>query len=132
VCTLRGESSSVITVGGHFDFVERGNGIVDDWSGVSLLPSLYQALKAQQRRHTFVFIAFAREEAGLWGSTQYVESLSQQKMRQIRAFVNLECLGLPTPKVWASRANPELLDRLAEITSAIQVPLSAVNVERAG
>ena len=38
ICTLPGETSSTIVVGGHFDFADRGAGIVDDWSGVSLLP----------------------------------------------------------------------------------------------
>src|SRR5882724_2667768 len=33
ICRLSGESDSVIIVGAHFDFVDRGKGIVDDWSG---------------------------------------------------------------------------------------------------
>ena len=47
ICTLLGKTSSTIVVGGHFDFVENGKGMVDDWSGASLLPSLYQALKSR-------------------------------------------------------------------------------------
>jgi len=30
ICTLPGETSSTITVGGHFDFVDKGKGIIDD------------------------------------------------------------------------------------------------------
>src|SRR5215472_11416579 len=45
ICRLPGETESTITVGGHYDFVERGQGVLDDWTGASLLPSLYQALK---------------------------------------------------------------------------------------
>ena len=38
VCTLPGEVEGTIVVGGHFDFVTRGKGIVDDWSGASCCP----------------------------------------------------------------------------------------------
>ena len=40
-------------MGGHFDLAEKGNGVVDNWSGSSLLPSLYQRLKSVSRRHRF-------------------------------------------------------------------------------
>ena len=39
ICTLSGQTSATIIVGAHFDFATHGKGIVDDWSGVSLLPS---------------------------------------------------------------------------------------------
>src|ERR1700736_4211489 len=56
ICTLPGQTSSTIMVGGHFDFADHGMGIVDDWSGASLLPSLYQSLKSRARQHTYVFV----------------------------------------------------------------------------
>jgi Zn-dependent M28 family amino/carboxypeptidase len=68
-----------VIVGGHFDFAEHGSGIVDDWSGASLLPSLYEALKAEPRRHTFLFVAFAEEELGLIGSRRYVKAMVPEK-----------------------------------------------------
>ena len=46
ICALPGQSDAQIVVGGHFDFVDRGQGVVDNWSGCSLLPSLYQSLKS--------------------------------------------------------------------------------------
>ena len=53
ICTLPGQTDDTIIVAGHSDFVDRGKGIVDDWSGTALLPSLYEALKGEPRRHTF-------------------------------------------------------------------------------
>jgi hypothetical protein len=41
-CSLTGETERVIVVGAHFDLVENGDGVVDNWTGASLLPSLYQ------------------------------------------------------------------------------------------
>src|SRR5215469_10987659 len=43
ICLLPGKSENVIIVGAHFDHVSLGDGVVDNWSGASLLPSLYEA-----------------------------------------------------------------------------------------
>lgn len=132
ICTLPGQTTSSIVIGGHFDFVDRGRGIVDDWSGVSLLPSLYESLKSRHHQHTYVFVAFAGEERGLVGSTQYVKKLTQEQKSQMRAFVNLECLGLTPVKVWVHRSTPALVTRLSEVARAVNVSLQGVDVDRVG
>jgi Zn-dependent M28 family amino/carboxypeptidase len=132
VCTFPGQTDSTILVGAHFDYVDRGRGIVDDWSGASLLPSLYEALKAQPRHHTYVFIAFAAEERGLVGSRKYVKDLTAEQKNSIHAFVNLECLGLGPPNVWVHRAAPHLLARLEEMAAKMKVDLQGVNVDNLG
>ena len=132
ICTLPGETPSTIVVGGHTDFVTRGEGIVDDWSGSSLLPSLYFALKSRPRRHTFVFVGFTAEEEGLAGSREYVWRLKKDQWSSIRAFVNLECLGLTTVKVWVRRSAPELVTRLREIAQSIGIIVDGVNIDRVG
>jgi Zn-dependent M28 family amino/carboxypeptidase len=132
ICTLPGETASTIVVGGHFDFADRGSGIVDDWSGASLLPSLFEALISRPRKHTYRFVAFAAEERGLVGSKYFVKSLSAEQKAALRAFVNLECLGLTPVKVWTHRSTPELVSRLLEVASAIKVTLQGVNVENVG
>jgi Zn-dependent M28 family amino/carboxypeptidase len=132
ICTLAGQTSSTIVVGGHFDFAERGKGIVDDWSGASLLPSLYQALKGRPRRHTYIFVAFSAEEQGLVGSSRYVKSLTAEQKAVIRAFVNLECLGLAPVKVWVHRSDPALVARLIEVARATDITVQGVNVDQVG
>ncbi len=132
LCTLIGETNATIVVGGHFDFTEHGRGIVDDWSGTSLLVSLYETLKQDPRRHTFEFVAFAAEERGLIGSSQFVKALTPEQRGSIRAFINLERLGLTPPKVWVHRSTPILVARLVEIANAVHIPSQAVNVEKVG
>ena len=132
ICTLAGKTTAEIVVGGHFDFVERGEGIVDDWSGTSLLPSLYEALKGEPTKHTFKFVAFTEEERGLIGSTQFVRELTAEQRTDIKAFVNLECLGLAPPKVWVHRSTPTLLQDLAQIAKAVSIPVQGVDVDRVG
>jgi hypothetical protein len=132
VCTLPGEGESEIVVGGHLDSIEVGMGAVDDWSGSVLLPSLYQSLKNVPRHHRFVFVGFAGEEQGLLGSHEFVKKLPPDEIKHIHAMINIECLGLGRPEVWATRASPRLLDHYAILTSVLHMPMIAMNVDRVG
>ena len=132
ICTLDPENAGVIVVGGHFDFVDRGWGAIDDWSGAALLPSLYENLKTAPRRHRFVFAAFAGEEQGLYGSKEFVNQLSREQRGATRAMINLECLGLTAPKVWASRANPKLFNAYLATAKAEHIRGEVMNVDELG
>src|SRR5690348_9202882 len=58
ICTLRGTEDATVIVGAHYDKAADGHGAVDNWSGASLLPSLFQALNSKARRLTFILIGF--------------------------------------------------------------------------
>jgi hypothetical protein len=132
ICTLAGKSDSRIIVGGHFDFVNRGQGVVDNWSGCSLLPSLYQSLKNFERRHTFVFIGFTDEEKGLVGSAFYAHQMSKQEVAGISAMVNMDSLGTTPTKLDLTRGDKRLADAFASVSHSTQLPFSVVNVGQAG
>jgi hypothetical protein len=132
LCTLAGSSDSVIVVGGHFDHADEGDGIIDDWSGASLLPTLYLSLANQPRSHTFLFIGFGGEEQGMVGSEFYVKHLTPEQRKQIAAMVNLECLGVTPTKVWTSHSEPQMVRMLVAPAQSMQLPLSGVNVEKVG
>ncbi len=132
VCTLKGSEEARVLVGAHYDKVSNGHGIVDNWSGASLLPSLYQGLRDKPRRVTFVFIGFTDEEKGLVGSQYYVSRLTNDDKANIRAMVNIDSLGLSDTKVWLSRADKGLARAATGVAHALNLPLGAVNVDRAG
>jgi len=132
ICSLRGTSGSVILVGAHYDFSGAGRGVVDNWSGVSLLPSLFEVLRKAPRKHTFVFVGFTDEETGLQGSWFYVKQLSPEQRTGIRAMVNLDSLGLSSTKVWLSGSDHVLTNRLAGVAKALNLPVEGVNVELVG
>ena len=132
VCTLPGSSPQQIVVGAHFDHVSAGMGAIDNWSGASLLPSLYEALASHPRKHTFVFIAFYGEEDGLVGSSHYVHELGKEKLAQIDAMVNMDSLGTGPTEVWVSHADPRLINMALMISRSLNLPLSGMNVERVG
>ena len=66
------------------------------------------------------------------GSSLYVKKLSPEQRSAVRAFVNLECLGLAPAKVWMHRATPELATRLIEVSRAMKIELQGVDVEKVG
>src|SRR2546430_15733118 len=80
ICLLPGKSDKIIIVGAHFDRVSEGDGVVDNWSGASLLPSLYEAVKIEPREHTYIFIGFTDGEKGLVGSRFYVRQLTKDQV----------------------------------------------------
>ncbi|HYK92033.1 MAG TPA: M28 family peptidase [Acidobacteriota bacterium] len=132
ICTLPGSSNEVIVVGAHFDHVSTGSGIVDNWSGASLLPSLYQSLSASSRRHTFIFIGFTGEELGMVGSRFYVKQIPHDELAHIHAMIDMDTLGLGPTEIWVSNSDPSLVKLLAGAASALGLPVKGMNVDGVG
>jgi hypothetical protein len=112
ICTLAGATQLVIVVGAHFDLIENGDGVVDNWTGASLLPSLYQGMADVRRRHTFRFVAFSGEEKGLVGSKACVRQAGKTH-ELVTAMVNMDTLGLNETEIWVSHSDSKLV-RLME------------------
>lgn len=132
ICTLKGESDEVVLVTAHFDQVGVADGAVDNWSGASLLPSLYQSINGQMRHFTFRFVGFTDEERGMVGSQAMVKQLGREGLAHIRAMINIDSIGLTPTKVWAKRADKTLLDRVAVLASAMKLEISGMNVDGVG
>lgn len=132
ICVLPGKTTRTIIVGAHFDRVSEGDGVVDNWSGASLLPSLYQSVKDADREHTYIFVGFTAEEEGEVGSHFYVRQMSKEAIGATDAMVNMDTLGLGPTLVWQSHSDKLLTGALNYIARQLDLPLSAVNVERVG
>jgi Zn-dependent M28 family amino/carboxypeptidase len=131
ICSLPGAMEAAIVVGAHFDLEEAGDGVVDNWSGASMLPSLYQGIKVVPRRHTLRFVAFSGEEKGLVGSRAYVQQLAKTH-ETTSAMVNLDTLGLTETEVWGNHADPNLLKLMSLAASTAKLPVSGMNVDQVG
>jgi len=130
ICVVPGETQEVIVVGAHTDKVDSyGDGVVDNWTGAVLLPSLLYSLSAQLRHHTLIFIGFSGEEKGLVGSRYYVDRLTSEQRAHIEGMVNFDSLGLGPTEVWSSHADKVLLQALASIAAASKLPVTVMNVE---
>ena len=137
--TLAGKhANKIILLGAHLDQVPgqagQGNphGVIDDWSGAALLVKLYEHLKQHSDvhgpfHHTFVFVGFAYEESGLWGSETYVQQLvGQNKLEQVKAMVNFECLGVSDLFTWDNGST----DWLEELALSVAQDLDGVKLNR--
>ncbi len=132
ICVLPGSSDKFIIVGAHFDHVSVGDGVVDNWSGTSLLPSLYEAVKAAPRQHTYIFIGFTDEEQGEVGSRFYARQMTQEQVSATDAMVNMDTLGLAPTEIWASHSDKRLNSSLAYVAKLLRVPVAGINVEQVG
>ena len=132
ICVLPGSSDRMIVVGAHFDKVSAGDGVADNWTGASLLPSLCQAIKIESRQHTYIFIGFTDEELGLIGSRFYARHMTPEQVAATDAMVNLDTLGLASTNVWISRSNQELVRAFGYVAGLINSPATGINFERVG
>lgn len=121
----------VILVGAHMDCY-GGDGVVDNWTGAIMLPSLAQFMRESPRKHSFRFIGFAAEEKGLVGSRAYLKSLSKQERARIRAVVTMDSLGLSATKFWPNGSDPELAQYASNVAQALNLSFVGINVDRVG
>jgi putative aminopeptidase FrvX len=132
VCILPGSSDRVIIVGAHFDHVADGDGVVDNWSGAALLPSLYEAIRNVPRKHTFIFIGFTDEEKGEIGSRYYAQRITKEQVAATDAMVCMDTLGLAPTEVWTSHSNKQLVRALAYLAGLMKAPISGEDVDKVG
>ncbi len=132
ICVLPGQTDGIILVGAHFDKANVGEGVADNWSGASLLPSLLYSLNDKPRRHTFVFVGFTGEELGLLGSNFYADKLTPDQRGRIVGMVNVDSVGLGPTKIWATHADAPMLSAITEIARAMKLPIGVVNVDQVG
>jgi putative aminopeptidase FrvX len=132
ICTLPGSSDKVFILGAHYDHVFAGDGVVDNWSGASLLPSLYEGMKVVTRKHTFIFIAFTAEEQGEIGSHFYATHMKKTEIAATDAMINMDTLGLAPTQVWASHSDRGLVGVLSYVAKQMNMPLSGANVDDIG
>jgi hypothetical protein len=132
LCTLQGDEKATIVVGGHYDKVPKGEGIIDNWSGAALLPSLFESLHQTRRRLTFVFAGFSGEEDGLRGSSAFVKLLNAEDKANLKAMVNIDSLGLGPTKVEFQQSDPKLLEAIERVAHSAGLPIGAVNFGQVG
>jgi hypothetical protein len=124
-----GRTRNVIVVGGHIDHVEKGQGVIDNWSGTCAVTNIYQAIRHIKTEHTIVFIGFAKEETGLRGSDAYVSRLSSAARARHKAMINLECLGPAETHVWINGSDEELINKLRTVAEREQIALHEHELE---
>ena len=86
---------NVVMAGGHLDSVSAGPGINDNGSGSAVLLEAAQQLAHVKLQNTVRLAWWSAEESGLVGSTNYVNSLSQEEKDRIALYLNFDMVGSP-------------------------------------
>jgi Zn-dependent M28 family amino/carboxypeptidase len=86
---------NVVMAGAHLDSVPAGPGINDNGSGSAALLELAQNIAKVKPQNTLRFAWWGGEEAGLIGSTAYVNGLSQAERDRIALYTNYDMVGSP-------------------------------------
>lgn len=93
--TNRGNPDNVVMTGAHLDSVFEGAGINDNGSGSAALLELALQMERAHPRNQVRFAWWGAEEAGLVGSTFYVNNLSQEEKDKIKVYLNYDMIGSP-------------------------------------
>ncbi len=83
----------IIVIGSHHDSVAGAPGANDNASGIAMTLELARIFKNIPTDTEIRFIAFGAEEAGLIGSTHYIDQLSKDEVGRIVANFNLDMVG---------------------------------------
>lgn len=100
ICILPGRDADLIVVAARYDHRERADDAAQGWNEAVMLPILYNALQAQHRQHTFLFV----ELSGKAGQDAFLGSI-RKNARQPKAMVVLDMLGLGQPWFYTPRAS---------------------------
>lgn len=93
--TRRGNPKNVVMAGAHLDSVFEGPGINDNGSGSAALLEMAVLLRKAHPHNKVRFAWWGAEESGLVGSTFYVNSLSEEERKKIKAYLNFDMIGSP-------------------------------------
>lgn len=112
---LRGSEfpDQYITIGGHLDSWDVGEGAHDDGSGIVQTIEILRAFKAlgYKPKHTIRFVLFANEENGLRGGTKYAEEAKAKGEKHIFALES--DAGGFTPRGFGFNVSDEQMKKVA-------------------
>lgn len=88
VVTKQGKSDKTIIVGAHYD----GTGSGDNGSSIALAVTTAQHLYDVETEYTIKFVFFTAEEYGLYGSSSYVENMTDAEIENTLYMINMDSL----------------------------------------
>jgi hypothetical protein len=132
ICRLGTGERDTVIVGAHYDRISSPQRPLDNWSGASILPALYQSLRDRKRSHSFVFVAFADSGSNPAGAEFFVHHLSRAQLDRAEAMVNVDALGLSPTKVWTAHSDKELVHDLIIMVYALKLSASQIDIAAVG
>lgn len=88
IVTKQGKTDKTIIVGAHYD----GDGSGDNGSSVALALTTAQHLYGVETEYTIQFVFFTAEEYGMYGSTAYVDAMTEEQIANTLYMINMDSL----------------------------------------
>lgn len=128
VFVKKGKTNETVIIGGHYDKVSKGCGIIDNWSGVVVLAHLLRTLNDAETQKTYIFAAFDREEPGLKGSRVMAKAISNESRPAYCSMVNLDSFGLGFPMVLENASSKKMTKFAQELGKELNLQVMPVKI----
>ena len=118
--TGRKHREQIVDIGGHLDSWDPGTGAIDDGSGVAIATAAAHLIAQLPQRpdRTIRVIAFANEEAGVYGAKAYAEKHAAEVAHHLLGSES----DFGAAPVWRMSASvkPEARDAIAQIAAVLK------------
>jgi hypothetical protein len=131
-CLLGTGKDDTVIVGAHYERMSSSQKPLDNWSGASLLPAIYQSLRDKKRSHSFIFVAFADDGKNPMGAEVFARHLTRAQLNHAEAMVNIDALGFSPTKVWTAHSDKDLVHALIVMVYALKLPASQIDIAALG
>jgi Zn-dependent M28 family amino/carboxypeptidase len=98
IAETAGGGATTVMAGAHVDTAPTSPGANANASGVAALLELARAYGGRAPKSRIRLGFWGAQEAGLYGSTRYVEQLTISARRRIAAYLNLDTIASPNPR----------------------------------
>lgn len=129
VVRKKGKSEETVFIGAHYDKSSDGCGAIDNWTGIVILANLYRTLSRVSTEKSYVFVAFDKEESGLFGSKALVKTLPKEKFEQYCSMVNLDSFGLAIPQATTNLSNSKMIKLAKDLSKEINIPFAEATIQ---
>lgn len=129
--TKKGKADEKIVVGAHYDLIQSGCGVVDNWTGIVIIAHLYKTLLQMDTEKTYVFAAFGEEEKGLLGSQAMVKEIPKTDRESYCSMLNFDSFGSVAPWAFKNISTTKMMDLAEESAKAIGLDLIRHSIDGA-
>lgn len=131
VVTKKGKSDETIVISAHYDKVKDGCGAIDNWTGIVIIANIYRTLRHLDTEKTLLFVAFDKEELGLFGSQAMVRAIPKDKRQDYCSNINLDSFGFTYPQVLDNVSTQKMADMAKALADEVKMPYGHASLQGA-
>ena len=128
VVSKKGKSDETIIVGAHYDKVKEGCGAIDNWTGVSIIAHIYRTMSRFETEKSYIFVAFDKEEGGLFGSEAMAKAIPKDKRQNYCSMINLDSFGIGIPQAMTNISSPKLSKFAKNLAKETNFPFAEASI----